>query len=213
MPNHFDDLSRFLAELITADPGVAGPVRPSAPQEMLDSPDASFLRHVAVSRCDARIQYVLLKGDWRPIAWGALALPGATRQLERAAIYEFGQLPALDGGLGIFDTPAWRRSANALFVGIAPSDFADASTYSYVDPCLTFIRIVERRLRLGIPQTRRAPGLSLPLVITAGNTCPSCARGLAPMAVTCLNCGWTLPPGGNRSRTVEPAFPDGLPDT
>lgn len=211
--NHFDALSRAAVAAIALRAAEVEHVRSVNATELLSDPDADFLRTVAVSRRDPRIQYVVIKGTWRPVAWGALALPGATQRLNQAATFEFGPLPPLDGGLGAFDTPAWRRSQGSLFIGVAPSDFAETTTETYVPRLLTFVRIIERRLRLGIPASRRERGLSLPLVITRGNTCPRCAKPLQPMAVNCEHCGWSLSSDASGAIRETTMYPDGLADT
>lgn len=208
----FDDLSRLASAAICSDAKSVENVLPVEADDMLRDPDSHWLRTLAVSRQDNRIEYVIMKNDWRPVAWGALALRGATQQLRRACRYEFDALPPLDAHLGTFDTPGWHRANGLLFVGVAPSDFGDTLPRVFVEPLLAFVRIVERRLRLGIPVSKRAVGLSLPFVITRGNVCPTCQKPLKPMAVTCADCGWAL--SSSRTATRDEArYPDSLPDT
>lgn len=207
----FDSISRIAVDALAAKPAVTESVIATSTDEMLADPDAHHLRIIATSRQDPRIEYVVMKAPWRPVCWGALGWPGATTKLERACRYEFGELPPLDATPGTFDTPAWRRSGDALFVGVAPSDLLDATPKQYLQPLTTFVRVVERRLRLGIPTSKRSVGSSIALVVTPGSRCPRCTKAMAPMAVKCADCGWTLSPGDTGG--VEPLYPESLSDT
>jgi hypothetical protein len=208
----FDDLVHGMKSAFPAEGALSRHVYHGDSPQMALATNIDGVAAVAVSKVDGRIEYIAIRGDWRPIAWGAVAAVGAVRKLERACTFEFGSLPPLDATYGTFDRPAWRRLNGELFICVAPSDYGQIAVATCVDLFVAFIEAVERRLRLGIPRTKRGEGLSLPLVVPKGNTCPRCDRPLAIMAVVCNTCGWTLATE-RRPRAAESNYPDLLPDT